>query len=681
LDEAELTVDEVEVTASELTEAERLEQSSAPVEVVDMEAAHEEAADMGDILNRSRSVTVQRAGGLGSRQTLCLHGLCDQQVRIFVDGVPLDFYGFGSRSANLPVSLVERIEIYRGVIPLRLGADSLGGALDFITRSEPERGGFTSYRLGSFGTRRFAAGGTYADRDAGWFVRARAFYDQTDNDYSIEREISDERGRPETRHVERFHDEYVALGAMIDAGAFDQGWADELSLRLHYVDAFKELQNNTSGSRAFGDAHASDRTFGATLRYQVGDRVPDLEADVLVAYAKRASDLVDQGTKIYDWSGTVRGERDEPGEIVPGQGGFLQTAYTDRVLARANIAYDVAQEHTLRFNVTSNHARRDGENRLESNPLPGLEAGTRLTTLVSALGWKARLFDARLETLVFAKAYQLWSNGRRIIAGEDLGGVTQRDTAPGWGAQLVFWATDHLALKSSYERTLRFPRPIEAFGDGLLTLPNGELEGERSHNVNAGLMLDWPESQLGQLHFQLTGLARLTDDEIRIVIEDPFRRYENVAETRALGAEGSSRWTSRKRYVSVGGGVTYLDARSQAGAHEGSRIPNRPYLFANASLEGRLYALLPDGMHLRGYLRYRYVHSFFRFWADVGAPGTKDVVPEQHVTDIGVAYDLWDGALGVTVEVRNALDATLFDVVGVERPGRAAFVQLRAETR
>ncbi|MEJ7658795.1 MAG: TonB-dependent receptor plug domain-containing protein [Hymenobacter sp.] len=36
----------------------------------------------------------------------------------------------------LPVSLVERVEVYRGVTPARPGADALGGALNVLTRRE-----------------------------------------------------------------------------------------------------------------------------------------------------------------------------------------------------------------------------------------------------------------------------------------------------------------------------------------------------------------------------------------------------------------------------------------------------------------------------------------------------------------------------------------------------------------
>jgi outer membrane cobalamin receptor len=676
------TVEEVEVQAPELSEAEKLRQSSAPVEVLDLDTAQKEAADMGDILNRTRAVTVQRAGGLGGRQSLCLHGLCDQQVRVFVDGVPLDFYGLGRGPATLPVDLVRRVEIYRGVIPLRLGADSLGGAIDFVTRENPQTGVSASYRLGSFGTHRFAAEGTYGGPERGWFVRARSFYDHARNDYEIQREVSDERGRPQDRQVERFHDRYLAHGVLVDAGALDRSWADELSLQLHYVDAHKELQNNTSGSRPFGDAHASNRTWGATLRYRLDEAVPDLDVDLTLAYARREADLVDQGTRIYDWTGSVRGERSQPGEIRPGNGGFLQTAFTDRVLARGNAAYALNAQHTLRFNLTSGYARRTGEDRTEDNrPVPGLESTSSLNTLVGAAGWKSTYLDSRLETLTFVKAYQLWSEGRRVIAGEDVGPVSQSQSEPGWGSRLVFWVTDHIGLKGSYERTLRFPQAGEVFGDGVLVLPNGELQAERSHNVNAELMLDWPQGRLGALHAEVAGIGRLTDQEIRLVIQDPFRRHENVAETRSLGAEASSQWTSPGRWASVGGSITYLDARSQAGAHDGSRIPNRPYLFASASLQGRFGSLLPSGMSLRAYWRYRYVHSFFRFWEDAGAAGTKDVVPAQHVSDVGVTYDALEGRLGVTLEVQNVTDARVFDVVGVERPGRAVFFQLRGRTR
>ena len=56
----------------------------------------------------------------------CIHD-CSARVR--------DPFGI----ANVPVNLIERVEIYRGVVPIRFGADALGGAVNLVSDQPADR--------------------------------------------------------------------------------------------------------------------------------------------------------------------------------------------------------------------------------------------------------------------------------------------------------------------------------------------------------------------------------------------------------------------------------------------------------------------------------------------------------------------------------------------------------------
>src|SRR4051812_27857477 len=132
--QAEATAASAEtITVRGLSEASQREQSADAVTVVNTERARRESADLGEVLARTRGVGLRRAGGLGSTARLSLGGFADDQVRIFLDGVPLDLTGFPFGIANVPVNLIERIEIYSGVLPVRFGADALGGGINLVT--------------------------------------------------------------------------------------------------------------------------------------------------------------------------------------------------------------------------------------------------------------------------------------------------------------------------------------------------------------------------------------------------------------------------------------------------------------------------------------------------------------------------------------------------------------------
>jgi hypothetical protein len=70
---------------------------------------------------------VRRDGGLGSIARFPLNRLYDNQERFFLDAVPLEIAGYPFGFANVPVNVIKRVEVFRGVVPIRFGADALGG--------------------------------------------------------------------------------------------------------------------------------------------------------------------------------------------------------------------------------------------------------------------------------------------------------------------------------------------------------------------------------------------------------------------------------------------------------------------------------------------------------------------------------------------------------------------------
>src|SRR5262249_26254995 len=123
----------IDVTVRGEGAAQRLRESAEAVTVVETKHAQRETAGPGEGLARTQGVSVRRGGGLGSYARISMNGLTDDQIRFFLDGVPLDVAGFGLGLQNMPVGLVERLEIYRGVVPIRFGADALGGAINLVS--------------------------------------------------------------------------------------------------------------------------------------------------------------------------------------------------------------------------------------------------------------------------------------------------------------------------------------------------------------------------------------------------------------------------------------------------------------------------------------------------------------------------------------------------------------------
>jgi hypothetical protein len=99
-----------------------------------------------------------------------------------------------------------------GVVPVRLGADALGGAVNLVTDQQYETHAGFSYQVGSFGTHRASLDGRWRREPTGFVLGATAFLDVAENDYRVDVQIPDERGRLFAATVPRSHDGYDAYG-------------------------------------------------------------------------------------------------------------------------------------------------------------------------------------------------------------------------------------------------------------------------------------------------------------------------------------------------------------------------------------------------------------------------------------------------------------------------------------
>lgn len=673
-----------ELTVRAASGAERLRRSAQAVTVIETEQAARQSADMGEVLARSEGVGVSRTGGLGSSTRFSLNGLTDDQVRFLIDGLPLDMAGYPFGLANVPVNLVRRVEIYRGVVPVRFGADALGGAVNLVSDGET-RGthGEASYQVGSFGTHRVTLAGRHLHEPSGLFVRASGFYDRADNDYFIDVDAPNEKGKLSPARVRRFHDAYEAWGAQMETGFVHRPWARRLLLRGFATGFDKDLQHNVVMTVPYGDAEFSRLAAGATLRYE-HDLTDSVSVDLVGGYGYGRTTFLDVGTCVYDWFGQCLRERARPGEIAAFPRDQIQ--WQHGAYARLNVGWTLNPAHALRLSIAPTLVTRTGDDRIPSAPgtRDPMSAVHDLGTLVTGLEYEADLFDDRVENLLFIKDYVQLARSREDIPG---GTVLEhrRDThRVGVGDALRVRIADGLQAKASYEWAVRLPRPDEAFGDGVLVAANLQLEPETSHNVNLGLSAERDFEPIGSVRGEVNGFLRAADNLIVLLGNDEVFSYQNVYGARSLGVEASAGWTSPGRWVELGGNGTWQDFRNSSsegafGGFEGDRIPNRPWLFANAQARVNLDALTPLDDELSVTWTLRYVHEFFRGWESLGKRSSKQIVPSQTLQAAGVTWRLLAPVdVSLTAEVQNLTDAPTYDFFGAQRPGRAFYLKTTA---
>src|SRR5262245_43550419 len=114
----------------------------APTAFVTTLAAESDAralASLRDALVEAAGVRVTQYGGMGAFSAMSVRGAPPGQVAVLLDGVPLTSAAQGVTDlADLPVTAVEAIEVYRGAAPTSLASPMPGGAVNLVTRASSD---------------------------------------------------------------------------------------------------------------------------------------------------------------------------------------------------------------------------------------------------------------------------------------------------------------------------------------------------------------------------------------------------------------------------------------------------------------------------------------------------------------------------------------------------------------
>lgn len=244
--ESNTTIDEIMITGK--SEATILREKSYAIEVIESKQFKNLSTNGNDILGKLSGVNIRQSGGLGSNYTLSLNGLSNNQIRIFIDGIPMDYFGSSLSLNNFSANLIERIEVYKGVVPIHLSADALGGAINVVTLKKKESFLDASYSLGSFGTHVASVNSQYRDTSSGYTLQLMSFYNKADNNYKVPIYLVDFTTGKESEQatwVERFHDAYESKMFWLQTGFTQTRWADNLMFGLMYSDNYNEIQQPT----------------------------------------------------------------------------------------------------------------------------------------------------------------------------------------------------------------------------------------------------------------------------------------------------------------------------------------------------------------------------------------------------------------------------------------------------
>ncbi|MBL6447718.1 TonB-dependent receptor [Fulvivirga sp. 29W222] len=655
------------------------------VSAIDVKPLKIQNLDINQILNTTTGVRIREEGGLGSNFNFSLNGFNGSQVKFFIDGIPMDYFGSSLSLNNIPSNLISKIEVYKGVVPVHLGSDALGGAINITTNRAIKNYLNVSYAFGSFNTHRASLIGRFTDK-SGFVVNANAFFNYSDNNYTVDAEVVNiQTGKVTEEEVERFHDAYQSQTVQLEGGVENKSYADDLFLGLILSSNEKEIQSGYNLTKVVGEAFTTDKALISTLKYQKKDLlVNGLSLTVNSTYKYGESMRVDTSSRQYNWRGeyAVKDLDVRSGEISWDKTEFR---FNDNALmASANISYTIDERQSIALNNTYSRYRRVGEDPISYNAVPFSEPNI-LTKNITGLSYSLDLVEGKLRSVLFGKLLYmdaLTRDGEGTADDDVLVAINNKQTQYGFGAATTYFLSDNLQVKASYEHTYRLPEVLEMFGNGLQILSNPNLEAEKSQNFNIGL-LGKKRFNRNYILIEAGYLYRLPENLIRNAALGQTSTYENLQSARAHIFEGVIKYTYNDwlnlevngTYQNIVNNQKYTSAGGENYLYE-DRLPNMPFLFGNAKAGVIFNNVGSETGKLSVNWSTLFVEAFYLKWPSQGSQESKYDIPRQISHDLSASYAMQDGKYNLSLSCTNIMDSKLFDNFMLQKPGRAFNVKL-----
>jgi hypothetical protein len=189
---------------------------------------------------------------------------------------------------------------------------------------------------------------------------------------------------------------------------------------------------------------------------------------------------------------------------------------------------------------------------------------------------------------------------------------------------------------------------------------------------------------VGRISFEATGFLRRTNNLlVRLLAQDRVHTiYQNLFEAHTVGVDGSLAWESAARWLALQANATIQDQRNASNTgpfapFEGQRVPNRPWFFANASATLRIPRFGTDHAEFSISWFTRYVHKFLPGWEETTRADDRNRIPGQLTHALSLLYSV-NGPYRIdfALDLTNLTNARVYDVLGVQKPGRAAFFKV-----
>ena len=653
-----------------------MRESPEAITVINGKDLQGRSVSLETILDKTIGLKVGQTGGLGSSSRIIVHGLEGNRIQILWDGIPMSTSDGTFSLDEIPIDIIERIEVYKSIIPARFGCDGLGGAVNIVTKEFSTDYLDASYELGSYQTHKGSVFSRKNFPKSGILLGAGGYYTSAKNDYSFR--------VPERENllVKRDHDRFRSYMLKWKV-AFTKFWFDEISTEFGYYNRFNETQGVLKNIQ-----HAENKSGMFMLENKLiksGILNNRLNFESHFSLSHTTNNFVDTARVNHDFEGNIY-----PSPNGQGETGDVPHNSNDKGLEineRINLDYKLSTNHNLNLNTLINYAQRQPNDDIASQHAGFIIGGfpSKKTSIVSGLTWDAKLFGRKLTNMFSAKYFHLHSEIEDLSSYEMIEAPKKKSNTTsqiGWIEAMKYEPFRGFHLKVSYQRAIRLPNSQELFGDGIITFPAAGLKPEKSHNFNLGFLIDKNDVLgLSRLQFEVNGFYMQVSDMIKLMKQHMAAGYVNAEKVHIKGIETELKLDISPTVYAYGN-LTYQDVRdvldylpgTQApNPTKGLRLPNIPYLFANFGAEYHSDRLFKN-WYVKAFWDGKFTEEFFYFWELTELQ--KRRIPRSFVNDIGLLLT-YKNKYSIALECHNLMNKEVWDQFRQPLAGRTFHLKFR----
>ena len=641
------------VTVSGKSIAHQKKEQSMPVTVIDMSNLRGTVSSVQDILLKTVGITLRSSGGVGSSSRISVRGLEGKRIGFFIDELPLGEQTDYIDINDIPIDMIDRIEIYKEVVPARFGGSSLGGAINIVIREYPDKYADLSYGYESYNTHK--AQGVFKRnlKQRGLVFGIGGGYTSSDNNYTFDSPFQ------EGLRITRNHDKYRKL---IIGGSFKakKWWFDEVELEPVFVKTYKEIQGIEYDIR---EAHSQSLMTGLSNKLEKDNFLTEgLNLDMFNGLVLTKMNFIDKATRRYEWDGSSYPTPSRYG----GEAGYNYPSDSDdkklTFINKTNLEYILTERHSLNINSVFSMANGTPKDDLKTLSLgKQVNFDSQMRSWISGLTYDFRtLNDVFLNSLT-VRHYMYTMHTQMaplFVPGKYNVDVSKSDFGVNNAMRYRFLPSLMGKLSAGYE--VRIPSETELLGDGIAVIPSPDLLPERNLSANLGFLFDLTGKHPTNAQIEMNFFYMYLQDMIRYTAGLIGAQYQNFGEMRTLGVEFEAK-ADVLPSLYLYGNTTYQDLRDTRAYEPEStvpnptknkRMPNIPYLMANAGLEFHRENLFGGtGQNTRLFADIAFVEEYYYDFEMTQLQ--KRRIPRSTTIDIGFEHSFLNNKVFLSGKVRN----------------------------